>query len=195
MNGDRVSLQLGSREDGAVVAVLTGELDASCATVTKERLSECLEAGKTLVIDLAGLSFMDSAGLGMLIGMLARARDTQAEVVVANPSRQVHKLIETSGLTGLFALASPTAAPVIQPDDSAVGPTDVLQADDWDELRTLLSGYENLLRWGDLTSEQVTVALRGDDLADEVSDLALAGRVRAMLALLGEDRPSATEDD
>ncbi len=196
MNGDRVSLQLDPRDDGAVVAQLAGELDASCATLTKERLSEHLGAGKTLVIDLAGVSFMDSAGLGMLIGMLARARDAQARIEVANPSRQVHKLIETSGLTGLFALAGPSPASV-PPDASTAAPacSDALQADDWEELRTLLVGYETLLRWGDLTPAQVTVALRGDDLADEMSDLALAGRVRAMLARLGEDPSPVPEDD
>ena len=52
-------------------------------------------------------------------------------------------------------------------------------------IREVLAGYENLLRWGDLTDVQLTIALRGERLADEGTDLDLAAEVRAAIELLG----------
>lgn len=65
------------------------------------------------------------------------------------------------------------------------GATDRFTPVDVCRVLELLAGYENLLRWGDLTDVQVTFALRGEQLADETTDLELAAEVRTAIELLG----------
>ncbi|MDQ1396152.1 MAG: anti-sigma factor antagonist [Acidimicrobiaceae bacterium] len=196
-NTDGFSLNVARGGDGSVVAQLAGELDLSCAAAARERIFDAIEPGGTLVLDLRSLEFMDSSGLGVLIASLAKAREAGGRLIVANPSNRVYRLIETSRLGDLFAITRP-AEYTGKGDEVARGHHPRLPRDRaaLEELRTLLLGYENLLRWGDLTPQQVTVALRGEALADATSDLALAGRVREMLVRLGADppRPPPSED-
>lgn len=177
-------------DDGSVVAGLVGELDAETAAAVRDQLFALIEPGRLLVLDLSGLEFLDSSGLSVLVLALTRARAVAGQLVVRNPTARVRRLIETSRLVGLFGLSDDGAngkadGPVLRPvrDPEALA-----------ELRSLLVGFENLLRWGDLRPEQVTLALDGMDPADETSDLVLAARVRDALALLG-DAPAVAPDE
>jgi anti-anti-sigma factor len=178
--------------DGSVVVTLAGELDAGSVGPVREELFGLVAPGRTLVIDLAGLEFLDSSGLGALVLTLTRARAAGGVVTIVHPSARVRRVLEASHLVELFGVADADEAPA----DAAVGSTlrAVRDAGDLEELRSLLVGFENLLRWGDLRPEQVTLALGGEDVADETTDLALAARVRRPLALLGAAAPPPSAD-
>lgn len=177
-----------------IVVAVTGELDAASAAATRDRILAEVTADQQVAVDLTGVEFVDSSGLGVLIAAARAARDAGGELVVINPQPRVCRLIETAGLAHLFGIetdegvADPDAA---TGDDDAAAPADDALLDD---VRTLLLGYENLLRWGDLTPEQMTIALRGAALAEATSDLELAAKVRAVLTALGvRPPPSAPE--
>jgi anti-anti-sigma factor len=178
------------------VARLRGELDASTSPDTKEQLLAALAPGRTLVVDLAGVGFLDSSGLAVLVATLRRARETGARLVLQDPQPRVHRVIESAHLVELFDVSGgPADVDEAAEQAGRRASRHTLTASEVEELQTLLLGYENLLRWGDLTPEQVTVALQGHEVADATDDLELAGRVRAVLLRLGVSPPAPSPTD
>jgi anti-sigma B factor antagonist len=77
----------------------TGDLDLSTAGELRATFTDAFEGGYTrLVVLLDGLDFMDSSGLGLLVGALKRARadDGSVELVCSRPF-----LVRTLKVTGL----------------------------------------------------------------------------------------------
>lgn len=79
-----------------VVCRPVGELDAYTVPQFRERLVE-LSATPRLLIDLSEVPFMDSAGLGALIGGIRRAREADGEVTVACSRPTLTRLLHTTG--------------------------------------------------------------------------------------------------
>jgi anti-sigma B factor antagonist len=65
-----------------------------------------------VVVDLAGVPFMDSTGLGVLVGALARAREADRRLVLAAPTDRIVRLLRLTGLDGQFEVAPDVAAAV-----------------------------------------------------------------------------------
>lgn len=57
------------RERGAVIAEVDGDIDLSTVTGLRERLLRLAGTGQTLIVDLNRFAFIDSAGLGVLVGV------------------------------------------------------------------------------------------------------------------------------
>ena len=62
-------------ERGVVIAAVTGEIDISTVAGLRERLLELADHGATLIVDLNRVTFIDSAGLGVLVGTARRAAE------------------------------------------------------------------------------------------------------------------------
>ncbi|MFL6161319.1 MAG: STAS domain-containing protein [Jatrophihabitantaceae bacterium] len=89
-----------ARTDTWVVTVI-GEVDLANRERFEAVVEQALLAGPTtLVFDLAGVRFMDSSGLGVLVS----ATQSTSAVEVRTPSRSVRRLIEISGLTELLRI-------------------------------------------------------------------------------------------
>jgi anti-sigma B factor antagonist len=73
-----------------------GELDAYTVGEFREALAE-LSTTARLLIDLSEVPFMDSAGLGALIGGIRRAREAEGEVAVACSRPTLTRLLHTTG--------------------------------------------------------------------------------------------------
>lgn len=85
--------------DGWTVA---GEIDASTAPALDEAIRH-LPIGKgAVVLDLSGVSFIDSSGLRVLISLAGRANDEGRSVVLRHPSPTVARLLEITGLAEMF---------------------------------------------------------------------------------------------
>lgn len=78
---------------------VSGEIDAHTAPTLAAAMSE-LPSGVVTTIDVAGVSFMDSSGLRVLIEAATRARDGGGDLVISNPTPGIARLIEISGLAG-----------------------------------------------------------------------------------------------
>lgn len=81
---------------GYTICRPVGELDAYTVTNFREALSE-LATKPRVVIDLSEVPFMDSAGLGALIGGIRRARENGGEVAVACSRSTLTRLLHTTG--------------------------------------------------------------------------------------------------
>ena len=62
-------------ERGVVIAAVTGEIDISTVPQLQVRLFELADGGGTLIVDLNRVTFIDSAGLGALVGTARRAAE------------------------------------------------------------------------------------------------------------------------
>ena len=88
---------------GAQVVTLAGELDSSNAATLQERVASIPpRLAAPLIFDLTGLRFMDSAGIAVLIGAAAKA----SSVSLRNPSPIIRRVLEATGLTGVFLIES-----------------------------------------------------------------------------------------
>jgi anti-sigma B factor antagonist len=98
-------------EDVAVLAV-HGELDFDGAPSLRLGLIEAIDEslGRRVVVDLEGVDFIDSAGLGVLVGGLKRAKDGEGELVLVATGQSVLRVLELTGLTRVFAIHSSRAA-------------------------------------------------------------------------------------
>jgi anti-anti-sigma factor len=94
-----MSVQLNERGARTAVAVVTGRLDLLTAADVKRQLQEAVATGlHRLVVDLHGVPFIDSSGLGALIGALKAARVAGGDVRIARPGEQVRYVLEISML-------------------------------------------------------------------------------------------------
>jgi anti-sigma B factor antagonist len=92
------SLRSRSRETGLEVR-LAGELDMAAVFRLEPALDRLLAAQdvRALVLDLAGVGFVDSAGLGALLSIRERTSQLGIEMAIARPSDAVRRLLELSG--------------------------------------------------------------------------------------------------
>jgi len=92
--------------DRHVVAV-AGEIDLFTAPDLKQRLASLIEAGRRqLVLDLSETTFLDSTGLGVLIGAVKRLRSRDGELVIVNVDETIAKTFEITGLDQIFTIRS-----------------------------------------------------------------------------------------
>ncbi len=91
-----------SRDDGRRVLAACGELDLATADQLDERLAGNIDT----VLDLSELSFIDSAGLRLLVSTAHRAQAEAWEFTVRNPQPTVLRVIELVALEQLLGLGS-----------------------------------------------------------------------------------------
>lgn len=92
-----------AESDGSTIVSLRGEVDVYTAPGLKDRLrSVAAEPGRHIVIDLARVGFLDSTGLGALVGGLEQARESGSTMVLACTQERILKLFDITGLADVF---------------------------------------------------------------------------------------------
>jgi len=88
---------------------LKGELDTATAPDLRDHVVRLISEGRTrLTFDCAGLEFIDSTGLGVLIGARARCLAANGTVQLAGVRPALRRLLAVTGIDGLFP--EPSAA-------------------------------------------------------------------------------------
>ena len=83
---------------------LAGEMDVYTSPKLREQVADLAENGTNHVIaDLRGVDFLDSTGLGALVGSLKRLRTRQGSLMIVTGGR-ILQLFQITGLTRAFAL-------------------------------------------------------------------------------------------
>ena len=79
---------------------ISGELDENSATFAKLNLDEQMDANnfRQVIIDLSKLDFMDSTGIGVLLGRYKKMQQRNIPVYISNPSKQADKIFRMSAL-------------------------------------------------------------------------------------------------
>ncbi|MEX2550907.1 MAG: STAS domain-containing protein [Nitriliruptoraceae bacterium] len=98
---------------GWTVIVVSGQLDVATAPEMRQVLKEAqYDDRQHLVVDLTGLEFLDSFGLGVLVGALRRARMRGGRFVLAGPNARIREILEVTELDRIFQLAADVATVV-----------------------------------------------------------------------------------
>lgn len=87
------------------VVHLGGEIDVYTAPFVREKLDEQIQAGRTdLVVDLSDVTFLDSTGLGVLVGRLKFARTHGGSLRLVGTAERVLRVFAITGLDKVFEI-------------------------------------------------------------------------------------------
>ncbi len=95
----------GSRRGDNLYIYLSGELDEHSVAKVRERADKLIDDNAGLsraVFNLAGLRFMDSTGIGFLIGRYKRLKKYGMDMYLENPDAGADKVLSISGLYSLM---------------------------------------------------------------------------------------------
>lgn len=102
-----------AEKDGVVLLKLNGEVDVYTAPKLKSRLVDLVDQGKfKIVVDLEEVDFMDSSGLGVLVGGLKRVRSHDGAIALICTQENILKIFRITGLVKVF--------PIFENQDQAV---------------------------------------------------------------------------
>ena len=88
--------------DNCVVAYLYGELDACSAACLRARLTPIARTGRDIIVDPAGLSFVDTAGLITLIDLQREATTAGGSLRLTKPPGLLRRLLDLAGIKDMF---------------------------------------------------------------------------------------------
>lgn len=100
-----LGLQVDDTRAPFTVLAVKGEVDVYTAPRLRERLVELVSQGKLrIIVDLEGVDFLDSTGLGVLVGGLKRLRSNDGDLGLVCTQSRILKVFEITGLTKVFPI-------------------------------------------------------------------------------------------
>ena len=108
------TFRIGEEEiDGVPVVSASGEIDVATAPPLRDRLQALGASGRpTIVVDLLGVTFLDSTALGVLVGALKRCRDVGGDLPLVIDEPRILRVFDITGLTGVFSIFESVVAAV-----------------------------------------------------------------------------------
>ncbi|HEY6484893.1 MAG TPA: STAS domain-containing protein [Candidatus Cybelea sp.] len=106
MANDELSIDL-KREDGGETLVVNvrGSMDIATSPTVRAAISEAIDGGANdLIVDLSRLDFLDSTGLGVLIGAHRRTAESQGSLRLVVREGPISRLLNITGLIAVFAV-------------------------------------------------------------------------------------------
>lgn len=95
----------GSFQNGSLYVSLIGEMDEYSAPSARLKCDELIENNvfaKKIIINLANVAFMDSTGIGFLIGRYKKATRLNIPIFVTQPTFAADKILNLSGVYSLI---------------------------------------------------------------------------------------------
>lgn len=91
---------------GRLVLRLSGELDHHGAKGAMETLDALIDEylPRDTVLDMSGLTFMDSSGIALILKVQKRMRETGGRISVENPGKQPLRVIDASGIDRIISV-------------------------------------------------------------------------------------------
>ncbi|PWM24059.1 MAG: anti-anti-sigma factor [Oscillospiraceae bacterium] len=89
--------------DGVMTVLLTGEIDHHTAAALREEIDAAVETHqpRLLTLDFGGVSFMDSSGIGLVMGRYKLVSAYGGKVAIANVPRPMRRVMRLAGLDRL----------------------------------------------------------------------------------------------
>ncbi|MBC7247425.1 MAG: STAS domain-containing protein [Actinobacteria bacterium] len=102
--GSELDVTLENLGDLALI-VLSGEVDVYSAPKLRNVIRDLVDEGKyRVVVDLEKVAFMDSTGLGVLVGGLKRVKHHQGELGIICNQERILRIFRITGLTKVFPI-------------------------------------------------------------------------------------------
>jgi len=120
--------------DGLVIVVVDGELDIHSAPGLGEVLTPAADAGRRLILNVAGLRFCDCAGLSLFLRTQERARAAGGSLHLTAPTASMLRLIAVARMSGILPVTASVADTIamLDPDSPSGPPRPRLRPDDRD---------------------------------------------------------------
>jgi anti-sigma B factor antagonist len=100
-----LSVHVRAGTGGAVVIAARGDVDHATAALLRGAVTEALRSSPVQIcLDLGGVAFMDSSGIGALVAARRAAEQAGARLTVENPSAFVHRLLAMVHIAEYFGL-------------------------------------------------------------------------------------------
>jgi anti-sigma B factor antagonist len=93
-----------SERDGVAIVTVRGEVDLATSPQLRDCLTGVVEKSSAVVVDLDEVGFIDSTGIGVLVGGVKRARSNGGELSLVCTQRRILKVLEITGLTQVFSV-------------------------------------------------------------------------------------------
>lgn len=92
--------------EGSLVVKLDGEIDHHSAAEVREGLDRMIAENKphTMILELAGIDFMDSSGLGLVLGRYRRLCEIGSKMLIKNPSAGTERILAMAGVDKLIKI-------------------------------------------------------------------------------------------
>jgi anti-sigma B factor antagonist len=105
-SGDDVDLTLSTREaDGITVVAVGGEIDVYTAPRLRDKFTELVAAGAyDIIVDMQNVEFLDSTGLGVLVGGLKKVRAHDGSLDLVCTQDRLLKIFRITGLAKVFVI-------------------------------------------------------------------------------------------
>ena len=86
--------------DDVLYIMMIGELDEYSANYTRDYLDNCFIENRfsSVVFEMSRLDFMDSTGIGVLIGRYKKLKNKNKAMYISNPSKTIEKIFKMSGI-------------------------------------------------------------------------------------------------
>ena len=102
--GDDFKVSTDESADGPVLRV-HGEVDVYTSPALRDELYRLIDGGaQRLMVDLSEMDFIDSSGLGVLVGALKRIRERSGDLELRSMQPSARKVLEITGLTQVFTV-------------------------------------------------------------------------------------------
>ena len=90
--------------ENTLYIMLCGELDEHTANFVKTKLDGLFESEsfKQIIIDLSELEFMDSTGVGVMIGRYKKMKEKNIPIYICNPNKNAEKIFLMTGLYNIM---------------------------------------------------------------------------------------------
>ncbi len=91
--------------DKSITAYITGESDHHCAAGLRNKIDEAVENAypEILILDFGGVNFMDSSGIGLVMGRYKLMKNFSGKVMIQNAPRQIKKVMKMAGIEKLLS--------------------------------------------------------------------------------------------
>lgn len=95
-------------DENKLTAVLSGEIDHHIAKELRRDIDFAVREfqPEELVLDFAEVGFMDSSGIGLVMGRYKLMKETGGKVIVKNPQNQIKRVMRLSGIDKLAAISN-----------------------------------------------------------------------------------------
>ena len=117
-----LTLNVYPEPSGPTVIEVGGEIDVYTAPKLRERLVSLVEAGSyELIVDMESVEFLDSTGLGVLVGGLKRVRAHDGWIDLVCTQSRILRIFRITGLNRVFSIHDTVGEAVAAHDGPAAG--------------------------------------------------------------------------
>lgn len=95
-----------NKEGNTLIVFIEGEIDHHTSRDAKERIDSkfLMEPVKNMIIDLSRVSFMDSAGIGLILGRISKVSSVGGKLTIRKPRPEIIKILKMSNVGSVIQL-------------------------------------------------------------------------------------------